>query len=316
MSSERCAWVNSPDPIYAEYHDTEWGVPEYDSRALWEKLMLDGFQAGLAWITILRKRETMREAFHGFDPEIIARYDDADRQRLMANPGIIRSRLKVAAAISNAQAWLDMREAGIDFSDYLWGHVGGSPIQNRYSRETGLPTHTELSTALSKDLKKRGFKFVGPVIVYAFMEAVGCVPFFLNRAMTFVAARALPAKVPAEGLPARLYHRRRELRLTKVEVARLIGVTPAIIRQWEKGEHPPSAVHVPAIVAFLGDDGWLSTDTFADRLRRGRLVRGWSQQRMASWLDCAESSVRSWEQGARPSRGMRAKVEKQLCAQA
>jgi len=175
MSSERCAWVNSPDPIYAKYHDTEWGVPEYDSRALWEKLMLDGFQAGLAWITILRKRETMREAFDGFDPEIIARYDDADRQRLLANPGIIRSRLKVAAAISNAQAWLDMREAGIDFSDYLWGHVGGSPIQNRYSRETGLPTHTELSTALSKDLKKRGFKFVGPVIVYAFMEAVGMV---------------------------------------------------------------------------------------------------------------------------------------------
>ena len=171
----RCAWVNSPDPIYAKYHDTEWGVPEYDSRALWEKLMLDGFQAGLAWITILRKRETMREAFDGFDPEIIARYDDADRQRLLANPGIIRSRLKVAAAISNAQAWLDMREAGIDFSDYLWGHVGGSPIQNRYSRETGLPTHTELSTALSKDLKKRGFKFVGPVIVYAFMEAVGMV---------------------------------------------------------------------------------------------------------------------------------------------
>ncbi|WP_417489418.1 DNA-3-methyladenine glycosylase I [Maricaulis sp.] len=175
MSSERCAWVNSPDPIYAAYHDTEWGVPEYDSRALWEKLMLDGFQAGLAWITILRKRETMREAFHGFDPEIIARYDDGDRQRLLANPGIIRSKLKVEAAITNAQAWLDMREAGIDFSGYLWSHVGGSPIQNRYSRETGLPTHTELSTALSKDLKKRGFKFVGPVIVYAFMEAVGLV---------------------------------------------------------------------------------------------------------------------------------------------
>ncbi|WP_417477492.1 DNA-3-methyladenine glycosylase I [Maricaulis sp.] len=175
MSSERCAWVNSPDPIYAAYHDTEWGVPEYDSRALWEKLMLDVFQAGLAWITILRKRETMREAFHGFDPDIIARYDDGDRQRLLANPGIIRSKLKVEAAITNAQAWLAMREAGIDFSDYLWSHVDGSPIQNRYSRETGLPTHTELSTALSKDLKKRGFKFVGPVIVYAFMEAVGMV---------------------------------------------------------------------------------------------------------------------------------------------
>ncbi|SDL75399.1 DNA-3-methyladenine glycosylase I [Maricaulis salignorans] len=175
MSSERCAWINSPDPIYAAYHDTEWGVPEYDSRALWEKLMLDGFQAGLAWITILRKRETMREAFHGFDPEVIARYDDSDRERLLANPGIIRSKLKVEAAITNARAWLDMREAGEDFSAYLWNHVGGSPIQNRYTRETGLPTHTDLSTALSKDLKKRGFKFVGPVIVYAFMEAVGMV---------------------------------------------------------------------------------------------------------------------------------------------
>tara|TARA_R110001606_G_scaffold138537_6_gene276767 strand:+ start:31 stop:615 length:585 start_codon:yes stop_codon:yes gene_type:complete len=175
MCSELCAWVNSPDPIYAAYHDTEWGVPEYDSRALWEKLMLDGFQAGLAWITILRKRETMREAFHGFDPEIIARYDDSDRERLLANPGIIRSKLKIEAAITNAQAWLDMREAGTDFSEYLWGYVEGSPIQNRYTRETGLPTHTELSTALSKDLKKRGFKFVGPVIVYAFMEAVGMV---------------------------------------------------------------------------------------------------------------------------------------------
>ncbi|WP_417493751.1 DNA-3-methyladenine glycosylase I [Maricaulis sp.] len=175
MTGERCAWVSGNDPLYTAYHDTEWGVPEYDSRALWEKLMLDGFQAGLAWITILRKRETLREAFHGFDPEIIARYTDADRERLLANPGIIRSKLKVEAAITNARAWLDMREAGIDFSDYLWGHVGGAPIQNRYSRETGLPTHTELSTALSKDLKKRGFKFVGPVIVYAFMEAVGMV---------------------------------------------------------------------------------------------------------------------------------------------
>ncbi|WP_417482646.1 DNA-3-methyladenine glycosylase I [Maricaulis sp.] len=174
-AARRCAWVSNGDPLYTAYHDTEWGVPEYDSRALWEKLMLDGFQAGLAWITILRKRETLREAFHGFDPEIIARYTDADRERLLANPGIIRSKLKVEAAITNARAWLDMREAGIDFSDYLWGHVGGAPIQNRYSRETGLPTHTELSTALSKDLKKRGFKFVGPVIVYAFMEAVGMV---------------------------------------------------------------------------------------------------------------------------------------------
>jgi len=175
MTGKRCAWVPEDDPVYAAYHDTEWGVPEYDSRALWEKLMLDGFQAGLAWITILRKRETMREAFHGFDPEIIARYSDADRERLLADPGIIRSRLKVEAAITNARAYLEMREAGTDFSDYLWSHVGGAPIQNHYSRKTGVPTHTGLSTTLSKDLKRRGFKFVGPVIVYAFMEAVGMV---------------------------------------------------------------------------------------------------------------------------------------------
>jgi DNA-3-methyladenine glycosylase I len=173
--SKRCAWVNVADPIYAEYHDTEWGVPEYDSRALWEKLMLDGFQAGLAWITILRKRETMRAAFDGFEPDKIARYTDKDRERLMADPGIIRSKLKIAAAISNAQAYLDMRERGENFSEYLWGFVDGAPIQNRYEKLSDIPTDTPLSAKLSKDLKKRGFNFVGPVIVYAFMEAVGMV---------------------------------------------------------------------------------------------------------------------------------------------
>jgi DNA-3-methyladenine glycosylase I len=174
-TTNRCAWVNVADPIYAEYHDTEWGVPEWDSRALWEKLMLDGFQAGLAWITILRKRETMRIAFDGFDPDKIARYSDADRERLMADPGIIRSKLKIAAAISNAQAYIDMRERGEDFSEYLWGFVGGAPIQNSYAKLSDIPTKTDISEKLSKDLKKRGFKFVGPVIVYAFMEAVGMV---------------------------------------------------------------------------------------------------------------------------------------------
>lgn len=173
--THRCQWVNTPDPIYAEYHDTEWGVPEYDSRALWEKLMLDGFQAGLAWITILRKREHMRQVFHGFDPEIIARYTDADRERLLADPGIIRSKSKIEAAIGNAQAYLDMREAGLDFSDHLWSFVGGAPIQNTWTSLKDTPTQTAESQALSKDLKKRGFKFVGPVIVYAFMEAVGMV---------------------------------------------------------------------------------------------------------------------------------------------
>ena len=173
--NQRCAWVNSPDPIYAAYHDTEWGVPEYDARALWEKLMLDGFQAGLAWITILRKRETMRAAFHGFDPDIIAAYTEADRDRLMADPGIIRSRAKIEAAIGNARAYIAMRDRGEDFSDYLWGFVDGQPIQNRYATLKDVPTKTPLSETISKDLKKRGFKFVGPVIVYAFMEAVGMV---------------------------------------------------------------------------------------------------------------------------------------------
>jgi len=175
MTSHRCAWVTPGDDLYAHYHDTEWGVPEYDSRALWEKLMLDGFQAGLAWITILRKRETMREAFDGFDPEIVARYDDAKRAELMDNPGIIRSRLKIEAAIGNAQAYLDMREQGLDFSDYLWDFVDGKPLVNRFETLSDIPTNTPLSQTISKDLKKRGFKFVGPVIVYAFMEAVGLI---------------------------------------------------------------------------------------------------------------------------------------------
>lgn len=173
--NQRCAWVNSPDPIYAEYHDTEWGVPEYDPRALWEKLMLDGFQAGLAWITILRKRETMRAAFHGFDPDRIAAYTDADRERLLADPGIIRSKSKIEAAIGNAKAYIAMRERGEDFADYLWGFVDGTPIQNSYATLSDVPTKTALSEQISKDLKKRGFKFVGPTIVYAFMEAVGMV---------------------------------------------------------------------------------------------------------------------------------------------
>ena len=173
--NQRCAWVNSPDPIYAEYHDTEWGVPEYDSRVLWEKLMLDGFQAGLAWITILRKRDTMRLAFDGFDPDRIAAYTDTDRERLLADPGIIRSKSKIEAAIGNAKAYIVMRENGEDFADYLWAFVGGEPIQNSYASLAEVPTKTALSEQISKDLKKRGFKFVGPTIVYAFMEAVGMV---------------------------------------------------------------------------------------------------------------------------------------------
>lgn len=175
MIEERCAWVTRGDPLYEAYHDTEWGVPEYDARALWEKLMLDGFHAGLAWITILRKRETMRTAFDGFDPQIIARYDDRKKAELLENPGIIRSRLKIDAAVGNARAYLDMRERGLDFSDYLWNFMDGRPLVNQFREQADVPAETELSRRISKDLKARGYKFVGPVIVYAFMQAVGMV---------------------------------------------------------------------------------------------------------------------------------------------
>lgn len=172
--TERCSWCGD-DPLYVAYHDTEWGVPEYDDRALWEKLILDGFQAGLAWITILRKRETMRAAFDGFEPERIARYGAPEIERLLGDPGIIRSRAKIEAAIGNAQAYLDMREAGLGFSNYLWDFVDGAPLQNQFAAMGDVPAQTALSETLSKDLKRRGFKFCGPVIVYAFMQAVGMV---------------------------------------------------------------------------------------------------------------------------------------------
>ena len=169
--SERCQWAVK-DPLMRAYHDAEWGVPEYDSRALWEKLMLDGFQAGLAWVIILRKRDAFREAFAGFDPEKVARFDDADVDRLMANAGIVRARAKIEATIGNARAYLAMQEAGEDFSDFVWGMAGGAPI---LGDGVTFPTKTDLSEAMSKALKKRGFKFVGPVIVYAWMQAVGVV---------------------------------------------------------------------------------------------------------------------------------------------
>lgn len=172
--AERCPWCGT-DPLYVAYHDTEWGVPEWDSRALWEKLILDGFQAGLAWITILRKRDTLREAFDGFDPERIARYDETDMERLLANRGIIRSRAKINAAIGNAQIYLDMAERGEDFSRYLWDYMDGAPKVNRFASMAEVPAQTDLSETISRDLKKRGFKFCGPVIVYAFMQAVGMV---------------------------------------------------------------------------------------------------------------------------------------------
>ena len=172
----RCGWLGAThDPLYADYHDTEWGVPEYDSRALWEKLVLDGFQAGLAWITILRKREAFRVAFDGFDPDKVALYGEADRARLMADAGIVRSNAKIDAAISGAQIYLDMRERGEDFAEYCWAFAGGKPIQNSWPTIKDVPAQTPLSVEVSKALKAKGFKFVGPVIVYAWMQAVGMI---------------------------------------------------------------------------------------------------------------------------------------------
>jgi DNA-3-methyladenine glycosylase I len=173
-SLDRCAWCGT-DPLYVAYHDAEWGVPEYDARALWEKLALDGFQAGLAWITILRKREGIRDAFDGFDPEIVAAYGEADIERLLSDARIIRSRAKIKSAIKGAKVWLEMRDSGEDFSGWLWSFVGGAPVQNTWTGTTGLPAQTPESEAMAKALKARGFSFCGPVIVYAFMQAVGMV---------------------------------------------------------------------------------------------------------------------------------------------
>ena len=170
-----CRWAPLEDPLYRAYHDEEWGVPEYDPRALWEKLQLDGMQAGLAWITILRKREAIREEFDGFEPERIARWDEARIEKALQNPGIIRSPKKIQATIGNAQIYLDMMEASEDFADWLWSFTGGKPIVNQLSDITEVQPKTPISEDMSKALKKRGFKFCGPVIVYAFMQAVGMV---------------------------------------------------------------------------------------------------------------------------------------------
>ena len=172
----RCNWRGmAGDPLYEAYHDQEWGVPERDPVALWEKLVLDGFQAGLAWITILRKREAFRAAFAGFNPEAVARFGEADRARLLADAGIVRSAAKIDAAISGARIFLDMREAGEDFSDFLWSFTDGRPIQTFREGLADLPAETPLSREISAALKARGFRFVGPVIVYAYMQAVGMV---------------------------------------------------------------------------------------------------------------------------------------------
>ncbi|MCQ0971285.1 DNA-3-methyladenine glycosylase I [Paracoccus sp. TK19116] len=171
--NERCPWCGT-DPLYVAYHDNEWGVPERDPRALWEKLVLDGFQAGLSWITILRKRDAFRAEFDGFDPERVARWDEKRREKALANPGIIRHRGKIEATIRGARLFLEIEE-GEGFSPYIWSFTGGDAIQNRPETPADVPTATDASTAMSKSLKKRGFNFCGPVITYAFMQACGLV---------------------------------------------------------------------------------------------------------------------------------------------
>jgi len=170
----RCAWAET-DPLLRTYHDEEWGRPERDSRALWEKLILDGFQAGLSWITILRKREAFRAAFEGFDPERVAAYGEHDVARLLADPGIIRSRAKIEATVGNARAYLAMQEAGEDFSAFVWGMAGNRPVVGDWGSWKEIPTKSPLSEEMSKALKARGFKFAGPVIVYAWLQAVGVI---------------------------------------------------------------------------------------------------------------------------------------------
>ncbi len=170
---KRCDWAGD-DPLYITYHDTEWGVPERDSRALWEVLVLEGFQAGLSWITVLRKRENFRAAFAGFDPEVIAGWGEAEVARLLDDPGIIRHRGKIAATIGNARAWQEI-EAEQGFARYIWDFVDGRPVQNRFATLAEVPADTDISRKLSKDLKRRGFRFCGPTITYAFMQAAGLV---------------------------------------------------------------------------------------------------------------------------------------------
>jgi DNA-3-methyladenine glycosylase I len=171
--SERCGWCGT-DPLYVLYHDTEWGVPETDPRALWEKLILDGFQAGLSWITILRKRDSFRTAFAGFEPATIARWGEADVARLLADPGIVRHRGKIEATIGNARAYLEIEERQ-GFAPFLWDFVDGTPLQNRPATLADVPAQTPVSQAMSRALTKAGFRFCGPTITYAFMQATGMV---------------------------------------------------------------------------------------------------------------------------------------------
>ncbi|MFA6036818.1 MAG: DNA-3-methyladenine glycosylase I [Legionellales bacterium] len=171
---KRCAWVND-DPLYIDYHDHEWGVPVYDDRLLFEFLILEGAQAGLSWITVLKKRDNYRKCFDHFDAQKIAKYNDKKIAELLNNPGIIRNRLKINAAVTNAKAYLQVKQEWGNFSNYIWHFVDGKPIKNHWQSKQHLPSSSAISDAMSKDLKKRGFKFVGSTICYAYMQAVGMV---------------------------------------------------------------------------------------------------------------------------------------------
>lgn len=195
---KRCTWPGT-EQIYVDYHDTEWGVPEYDSRALFEKLILDGFQAGLSWITILKKRDNFRAAFNGFHPGELASWGESDVERLLQNAGIIRHRGKIEATISNAQAWLEIEERD-GFDAYLWRYVDGFALQNNIVNTSDIPAETDLSKQISKDLKKAGFKFCGPTIVYAFMQAVGMV----NDHLISCHCHAPIKKLGAGGFPGKI----------------------------------------------------------------------------------------------------------------
>ncbi|MFV0300775.1 MAG: DNA-3-methyladenine glycosylase I [Paracoccus sp. (in: a-proteobacteria)] len=187
--TERCPWCGT-DPLYVAYHDSEWGVPERDPRALWEKLVLDGFQAGLSWITILRKRDAFRAEFESFDPERVAAWDEARIEKALQNPGIVRHRGKIAATVKGARLFLDV-EGSEGFTPYIWSFTGGEVIQNSLSSMAEVQAATPESTAMSKSLKKRGFNFCGPVITYAFMQACGLVNDHLTTCPRHAEVRAL-----------------------------------------------------------------------------------------------------------------------------
>jgi DNA-3-methyladenine glycosylase I len=189
----RCAWP-AQDPLYVAYHDTEWGVPEYDDRALYEKLMLDGFQAGLSWITILRKRDNFRRAFDGFDPGKIARYGKRKTEALMRDEGIVRNRAKIEGAVASARAYLEVMENGPGFSKLLWDFVDGKPKVNYFRTRGRIPAETPVSRAMSKELARRGFKFCGPTIVYAFMQATGMVNDHVVKCFRHAALAGAPAR--------------------------------------------------------------------------------------------------------------------------